>query len=218
MITALLILVVVVAAVCLLNLRIRFELSEDRRLLFVGLGRTGPELDFAVSRGVFRLAGIRVKTFTIGERKPSKPKKKPEKPHREKPPKKATRSLRDILRVGSKCLQPLGSFLIGILKSVAVERLEGQIEGGFESPDLTGRVFGYYQAALAVAPGVVGRVRFIPDWTGASFGGTARVAVALPLYKLLARTAVLIYRLPLRELIRLAIGKKKGEQDVQQRR
>ncbi len=212
---ALLILAVAVTAICLLNLRVRFELSGDRRLLFIGLGRTGPELDFVRGRGVFRLAGIRVKTFAIGERKPSKPKKKPEKPRRAKPLKKATRPLRDILRVGTKCLGPVGAFLTGILKSVAVERLEGQIEVGFESPDLTGRVFGYYQAALAAVPGVVGRVRFIPDWTGASFGGSARVAVALPLYKLLARTAVLIYRLPLRELIRLAIGKKKGEQDVQ---
>jgi len=62
---------------------------------------------------------------------------------------------------------------------------------------------------------VVGRVQFIPDWIGPSFSGTARVSVAIPVYKLLLRTIVLTYRLPLRDLLKLAIRKKKGVSDVQ---
>jgi len=205
------------AAVLLLRLRVRFELAENRRLLFFGLGRSGPELDFARRVWSFKLFGLTVK---------SGPMKKPDAaaaPKREKTAevaekraaKKPTRirPWRDVVALIPKCAGALQRYSIDLLKSVVVEELEAEIKAGFEQPDLTGRLFGYYQAALAAAPSVVGRVRYSPDWTGASFAGRARVAVALPLYRLLYRTLVLICRLPLRRLIKVAIGKKRGGQD-----
>ncbi|RME19837.1 MAG: hypothetical protein D6800_13800 [Candidatus Zixiibacteriota bacterium] len=104
---------------------------------------------------------------------------------------------------------------LGLLRAVRVERLEADIEGGFEEPHLTGQVYGFYQAAYGVAPAVVSRVRYRPDWSGASFDGSAGVAVAIPLYRLFYQTVVLLWELPLRKIVKLAIGTKEGVQDGQ---
>lgn len=224
MLYAILILLAISIAFLLLNVRARFQLSDDRKLLFVGLGRSGPEFDFAHKVGFVRLFGIKIKRFEIGKEKKKKPKKVEDKTREievakpPKPPSRRKRSLRNFVSVLPKCIGPLWSYVVSVLKAVVVEELEGQIEGGFDPPHLTGMVFGYYQAALAAVPHVVSRVRYIPDWNGPSFGGVARVSIAIPLYKLLARTVVLTYKLPLRDLIKLARGKKKGVSDVQQRR
>ena len=221
MLYLLLILLVLFIALLLLNIRVRFQLSDGRKLLFVGLGRSGPEFDFAGKAGSIMLFGMKVKSFEIDRVKKKKPKEAEEKARKvkvakpPKPPKRSRVSLGDIYRVGPKCIGPLWAYIVSLLKAVVVEELEGQVEGGFDSPHLTGAVFGYYQAALAAVPGVVGRVQFIPDWIGPSFNGAARVSVAIPVYKLLLRTIVLTYRLPLRDLLKLAIGKKKGVSDVQ---
>ena len=221
MLYLLLILLVLFIALLLLNIRVRFQLSDGRKLLFVGLGRSGPEFDFAGKAGSIMLFGMKVKSFEIDRVKKKKRKETKEKTRKAKvakppkPPKRSRASLGDIYRVGPKCIGPMWAYIVGLLKAVVVEELEGQVEGGFDSPHLTGAVFGYYQAALAAVPGVVGRVQFIPDWIGPSFSGAARVSVAIPVYKLLLRTIMLTYRLPLRDLLKLAIGKKKGVSDVQ---
>jgi hypothetical protein len=119
----------------------------------------------------------------------------------------------EFLPLLPKCAKALHGYSFGILRSIIVEELQAEIEAGFDSPDLTGLTFGYYQAALAAAPGVVGRVEYRPDWTGASFSGQARGSVALPLYRLLGRSIVLVYQLPLREILKLAIGRRRGGQD-----
>lgn len=216
-----LIFVAAITAVFLLNIRIRLEFSKDSKLLFVGLGRTGPEIDLLRNEGIVKLWGRKVKRFEVGKEKreiPPKAKKKKEKLKRAVPKKTRKRSPRDIVKVGRKSIKPLWAYIINLLKAVGIEELEGCVEAGFEEPHLTGMMFGYYQAALAAVPNVVGRVQFTPVWTGASFSGSAKVAVALPLYKFAGRTAQLLWRLPLREIIKLAIGKKeKGESDVQQR-
>jgi len=221
MLYALLILLAAFIALLLLNVRVRFQLSDSKKLLFVGLGRSGPEFDFSRNVGIIKLSGIKLKSFDIGreiKEMPKEVKAKPKKVKAARPSKQRERSLRDLARVLPKCLGPMGRYAVSVLKAVIVEELEGQIEAGFDSPHVTGSVFGYYQAALAAAPGIVSRVQYVPDWSGASFGGSAKVSVAIPLYKLLTRTVILIYRLPLRDLIKLAIGKKKGVSDVQQRR
>jgi len=66
---------------------------------------------------------------------------------------------------------------------------------------------------LAVNPQTVGRLNFTPDWYGRSFSGSFRLAVTLPFYKFIYITLKLMIRLPLRDLIKLAIGKKKGASD-----
>lgn len=221
MLYLLLILLVLFIAFLLLNIRVRFQLSDGRKLLFVGVGRSGPEFDFTGQAGSIKLFGIKVKSFEIGKEKKKKRKEAEEKAREvkvaepPKPPKRSRVSLRDFYRVGPKCIGPMWAYIVGLLKAIVVEEVEGRVEGGFDSPHLTGAVFGYYQAALAAVPSVVGRVQFIPDWIGPSFSGAARVSVAIPVYKLLLRTIVLTYRLPLRDLLKLAIRKKKGVSDVQ---
>jgi hypothetical protein len=222
MLYLLIILLTALIAVTLLRLRVRFELSDGHRVLFVGLGRCGPELDFARKQGIIKLAGIRIKRFDLARERKEEPVrvkvKKPRPARRPRVKKAVRRSPGDIVRVLRRCVRPAWAYLISLLKAAIVEKLEGRIEGGFDEPHVTGAVFGYYRAALAAVPGVVGRVQYVPVWIGPSFSGQARVAVAIPLYKFLARTAVLIVRLPLRDLVKLAIGKKKGDSDVQQRR
>ncbi|MDH4157060.1 MAG: hypothetical protein OEW00_07280 [candidate division Zixibacteria bacterium] len=216
MLYALIILVAGIALVLLLNLRIRIDLDRDRRLVFLGLGRSGPEIDFATRTGAVRLFGVRVKSFELGRAKkkaavpavPTEEKKAVKKPKRERP-------LKDVLAVAPRCVCAAVGYLIDLWKSIVVEELEGRVEAGFDSPDLTGQVYGYYQAALAAVPGVAGRFAWVPDWTGPSLSGSMRLTVALPLHRLALRTLVLMCKLPLRELIKLAIGKKKGVQDGQ---
>ena len=70
-------------------------------------------------------------------------------------------------------------------------------------------------AALGAVPAIAGRFRYIPRWDQQYFGGSVRLSLAIPVYRIALRTIVFIYKLPLRDLIKLAIGKKKGDQDVQ---
>ncbi|MCK4607322.1 MAG: hypothetical protein KAU35_08515 [candidate division Zixibacteria bacterium] len=214
-VSAIVVLVVFAVAVWLLRLRVQLEISNDRRSLFVGLGRTGREYDYLRRVRSVRVLGFRVSSSPIDEKKAGKP-ERPEKKSTTKPPPGKPgrkRPLRDILRILPECSKALWGYTEGILRSLIIEHLEAEIKGGFDTPDLTGQAFGYYQAALAAAPAVVGRVRFTPDWTGPSLSGSARVSVALPLYLLLYRSLVLAVNLPLRQIVKLAIGKKRGDQD-----
>ena len=205
--------VIIVVAVMLLRFRIRLDLSKERRLLFVGLGRTGHEHDFASGRGKLRLFGLNIKSIKAEKEKP-KAKPKPAKKPKKKKKITRQRSIADILRVVPAVGRAVTGYMYSLLKSLIVEKLEGEIQAGFETPDLTGQAYGFYQAALGSVPSIGGRLKFIPDWEGQSFNGAAKVSVAIPLYRVFVRTVVLIFRLPLRDLIKLAIGKKKGDQDV----
>ncbi len=209
------IIAVLLAAICLLRLRIQFEFDDNRRRLFVGLGRSGSEYDFLGRVRSVRILGFRVSSSPIDD-KETKKSERPRKKSATKPTVRKRgrkRPLRDIIRILPKCSQALLAYTVSVLRSLIIEHLEAEIKGGFDAPDLTGQAFGYYQAALAAAPAVVGRVRFTPDWTGPSLSGSARLSVALPLYRLLYRSLVLAANLPLREIVKLAIGKKRGDQD-----
>jgi hypothetical protein len=208
----LIILLVLVIGVLMLRLRLRFELDENRRLLFAGLGRTGPEFDFVRRVWSLKLFGRTVKSAPMKkEEEPAAP--EPSEPRAEAKKPKRVRPWREVAAIVPKCAGALQRYSFALLRSVVVEELEAEIEAGFEQPDLTGQLFGYYQAALAAAPTVVGRVLYVPDWTGAAFCGRARVAIALPLYRLAYRTIILIGQLPLRRIIKVAIGKKRGGLD-----
>lgn len=199
-------------AILLLKLRVRFELGSGRRILFVGLGRSGSEIDFTERVQTIRLFGWALWSSPMKAADESEiPPDDKKKTKRRR--KGRVRSIREMLAAVPEISRAMWRYSIGLLKSIVVEELEAEIEGGFEAVDLTGQVFGYYQAALAAAPGVMGRVRYTPDWTGASFDGKARVAVALPLYRLVMCTLTLLYQLPLRRMLKLAIGKKRGGQD-----
>ena len=198
--------ILIAIAVLMLRIRIRVVWGTDKKLLFVGLGRFGPELDFKSKRGKLRLFNFKIKEFSF-DKDVEKEKKKPEKLKKKKEEKpKKQRSFKDTLSVFPVLMKETFSYSMNILSSLIVEEMEADIEGGFDSPDLTGQVFGYYQAALAAVPGVMNRIHYYPDWTGESLTASAKATVALPLYKLVWRTIVLLWRLPLRDIYKLAIG------------
>jgi hypothetical protein len=221
MIYLLIAIIVLLGALLLARLRLRLEISDDRKLLFVGLGRTGPEYDFRTGRGVFRLFGFRTREFVLARGKKSVKEEikeavrqeKAEEAKTKKAKPKRKRSIKDIAAIVPQSLKALGRYLLGLMKSAVVEQAEGEIEAGFEEPHLTGQLFGYYQAALGVAPSLVGRVAYVPDWSGASFSGAVRCAVAWPVYRLAWQTTLLVFRLPVTKIVKLAIGTKEGVQD-----
>ena len=204
----------------LLRLRVRAEIGTEVRRLFVGLGRSGAQLDFLGREQQFRLFGLTVKRSPMDGKTPSrKPKALEKVPEPDKPPtpKKKKRPIpwRQILEALPQASRALGGYLLGLVKSLIIEQLEAEIEAGFDEPDLTGKAFGYYQAALAAAPAVVGRVQYRPVWDGPAFSGSGQMSVALPLYKLLGRTVQFVWRLPLRALWKLTIGSKRGDRNEQ---
>jgi len=220
MMTVLIILAFAIVLVLFLRLRVQFDIADGKRHLFAGFGRTGVELDFVARTRSIKMLGLRASTSPMDKEETEisdKPKTpvQPE-PESRKKVSKRERSLRDLIRILPQCSKAVFTYFIGLLKSAMIEECEAEIRAGFEQPDITGMAFGYYQAAIAAVPGVAGRLRYTPDWTGASFSGSARLAVALPLYRLIYRTVLLIFRLPLRELIKLAIGRKtRGGRDGQ---
>jgi hypothetical protein len=224
------VIVALIAAFLMLRLRARFELSDhERQLLFVGLGRSGPEFDFVGKKGTVRIFGLRIRSFDIGQEKPRKKKEKPEaeaapsesseKKKEQAEPKRSEknrkRSWREALKLVPSISKALWNFIVGLIKSAVVEEAHGEIRGGFSEPHLTGQAFGYFQAVLGAVPVLAGRIAYIPDWSGEPLVGSMRVTVAIPMYKFVWRTLVLVLRLPVRKIIKVAIGEKEGEQDVQ---
>jgi hypothetical protein len=208
-------------AVMLLRVRLRLELSPERRILFVGLGRTGPEFDFIKREGVLKLFGLRLSRFNLEKRPPVPQPKKPAPYPRDESsvsPSRRRRSVKLVLQTVSQSLSAFWKYAVGIMKATIIEQAEAEIEIGFDTPDVTGQVFGYYQAALAVAPGLFSRVLFVPNWTNRTFSGSARLSLAWPVYRLLWQTTLLVWRLPKRNIYRLAIGERKGVRDVEQQR
>ena len=218
MLYVLVIIAVIIGVVLSLRLRFRVRLSSERQLIFAGLGRSGPEYDFATKTATIRIFGLKIKTIhpKFGAEAKKKPEPKPEtekKKKKKKPSRK--RTIGDMLRVVPDIGRAAFKYAVSLLRSVIIEELEGEISGGFDSPDKTGMAYGYYEAAIAAVPGVVNRFTFRPDWNGPAFDGSLRASFALPLYRLVWRTAILVFGLPLRDLIKLAIGKKKGDLDGQ---
>lgn len=228
MLYALIAIFALIVVVLMLRLRARGFIDSNNRLLFVGLGRTGQEFDFVAGKGVVKLFGIKIKTFSFEkdaedevEIKETKKVKKPKKVKRSKDEKPGrVRPWRQIWEVVKGSTGPSWNYFVRLLRSLILEEMQGKIEAGFDSPELTGRAFGYYQAMIGAVPALAGRVVYVPNWTEASFAGEFRMSVALPLYRLVFRTIQYLWALPLMRIIRLAIGTKeidvsdKGEQDV----
>lgn len=204
---------ILLVALLLLRLRLRIEFGSDRKIVAVNIGRSGPSWDFEHNRGEFRLFGWRVKGFDLKDKaKPGVTKKEPKDP-KEKAKPERTRKISDMIAIFPQVSKALWFYAIGIIRSATIEQFEAEIEAGLPEPHLTGQLFGYYQAAFASVPSVMERFRYTPDWSGPSFSGSAKIAVALPVYKLAFRSMILIKDLPLRKILRLAIGEKKGASD-----
>lgn len=219
----LLIFAAILIGLLLLRLRVRYVNQPDRHRLFAGLGRSGVEIDYRARTGSVKLFGMRFKSISLdkpAEKPRPESKAKTKATSKSKAKKKTStrkRSFKDMAAVLLKSRSALWRYTVGLLGSLIVEELEAKIEAGFDEPDLTGITFGYYQAALGAVPAVVGRLNFVPDWTGPSFAAQGRVAVALPMYRLVGKTLGLLRRLPLREIAKVTIGRKEGVQDVKQR-
>ncbi len=224
MLYALLIPIGLLILLLILHLRLRAEWSRQHRLVAVSIGRrTGVEIDF-VDRATF----IRFAGFTLSRRPfdrdtkeelPAKKARKKAKAAAKSARPKKRRSLRSIYErvrsLGPSILKAAWNFAKGILRAGVVEELEARIEAGFDQPDQTGMAYGYYQAMLGMVPAAAGRLVFVPDWSGASFAASGRLTVSLPLYRLVWRVIVLLWQLPSRKLLKMAIQREKGEQDVE---
>jgi hypothetical protein len=222
----------------LLRVRIRLQLDPHHRLLFLGLGRSGSELDFVAGLVKIKLAGVTVKELPLEEDEPSRSKTTaPGKPVRTHPVQLHTMLWRktrrefnrlrqgmlaasggtfgELLATARIVLKAVFLYIVDVIRDSRLEEFQAQVEGGFDSPDLTGQAYGYWCALAGALPSTAGRVVFVPDWTGASLTGSARVSIAIPLYLLVYRTVRLLLKLPMKSIIRMARQKNKGGSDVQ---
>lgn len=211
----LLALVLALAALMFIRLRLKFEYGPDKKIIFIGLGRSGPELNLANRQLLIKLSNFGLKRFDLKKRKQeTTAKKKIDKASRKKPAKRGrTRSWAGLAAKLPIIVKAIGQFLLRLIRGASVEQFEGEIKAGFEQPDLTGLAFGYYQTVLGIAPDLSKRFNYYPDWTGASFAGSFRFTAALPLYSLIFSFTRLLIQLPLRELVKFTIGRKKGASD-----
>lgn len=223
-ISILAILLFIMLAMTLLRLRVKFELDSDDRRLFMGLGRSGIEIDYLAKLQTIRVAGLAVKRQPIGagstvrpteQEKEARAGKKEDSEDERSGPTLSSEMIRGLLNLAPKVIREVSGYSKALLSRIIVERLEADIRAGFDSPDMTGQTFGAYHAMIGAIPALAGHVRFTPDWQGASFEAAARGSLALPLYQILLHTPRLLWRLPLREIVRMAIGIKKGDKDGQ---
>lgn len=216
--------IIVVLIACFLMLRLRFGvvLTDQQRLLFLGIGRSGLQLDFKSHVSRIKLCGWTVRSLKYdsgakldgeGRTGPIKAVKitKAELGSGKRPGRKRGElHFRAWLEVGLQILRTLRKYVVDLLRSVIVEEAEAEIRAGFESPHLTGEAYGYYHALIGAVPALAPRLRFYPDWTGQSFAGSARLSLAIPMYALLYRTGLMICRMPILKTIRLVREQKKG--------
>ena len=80
--------------------------------------------------------------------------------------------------------------------------LRAEIAGGASEPDITGELYGAYQALKFALPGAVS-VSYRPDFTAEKFSGRVEVGLAFRLARLSKETLVFIFRLPILKLIKL---------------
>lgn len=142
---------VIIIVILLLNLRLCIRLSKKEKILFAGLGRSGSEFDFTSKKGNLKLFGINLKQFDF-KVKDDKYKKKKEKKKKSERKSVRTRSFSDFLKFLPQAFIAFKQFIISTFKSVVVEELDGEIKAGFESPHITGHIYGYYQAVSAIVP------------------------------------------------------------------
>jgi hypothetical protein len=216
MLYVLVILVALLVGLLLLRLRLTLDLTEERKQLFVGLGRTGPEIDFDQKIGRLKFAGMSVKQFSLEQStKCKKETRKQETPTKEDSESKSKRvSISEILSLLSKSMIPLLRYFVHLFKKTKMEHFDGSFVLGFDDPSQTGRVYGYYQAAAAAAPATIGRIRMQPDFTEERIEGSLSVSFALPVYNLLGATTRLLWQLPIKEIVRMTIHRKTGGKHV----
>ena len=214
--------IILILFVCFLMSRLRFraELSDRRRLLFFGIGRSGVQVDYVANVTRIRLFGLTVKTIprlesdtesfdTESPVTPTPITKDKVRTRRQKGRKRPLH-IREWLDIAITSLRAVRKYMAELFRAVIVEEAEAEIRAGFESPNVTGELYGYYQALIGAVPSLAPRLRFYPDWMGISFSGSARLSLAIPMYALLYRTGLMIFRLPILKTYRLVKEQRKG--------
>ncbi|KAA3632891.1 MAG: hypothetical protein DWP97_10235 [Calditrichaeota bacterium] len=216
MIYMLSILVILILIPLLLRIRLKVRLIDSEKTLFVGLGRSGVLYDFKKMSGFIQIWN---RTFKkIKQKRPDEQNQKKSEAQsrdKQKDKTKAKRVIpyREMFALIPSMMTALWTYAVSMMKSVIIEEMNGKIEAGFDSPDITGKVFGFYQAAYHAVPAVAGRIHYVPVWDETRFNAQMQLSVAIPLYKIIWRTIVLIFSLPLRDIIKLTIGKKERSHD-----
>ena len=209
-------------AVLLTRLRVRLLLSPERKILFVGLGRSGPEVDFIARVICIKLFGLKVRQIEMQKSSKVEAEVSSESGHwrptkletvkpSEAPRPKRHRSWKLLLEILASSTRALWQYVAGLVKGVIVEEAEGELALGFDSPDVTGRVYGYYMALAGMVPLLTRRFALNPDFSGKGVAGRARVSLAVPMYVIVYRTVILLAKLPIRKIIKYSRGEKKGE-------
>jgi len=219
---AVIIILILIACFLVLRLRFRVELSDKRRVMFLGVGRSGVQVDFVDNVSRVKLWGLTIKSSPrhkpeavagVEKAVPIKPTPLKKEKHEDRKRRFGLRRplhIREWLDIGLKSLRAVRLFVADLFHAVIVEEAEAEICAGFESPHLTGEAFGYYHALTGAVPALASRLRFYPDWTGRSFAGSARLSLAIPMYALVYRTGLMIFRLPLMRLMRMVRQQRKG--------
>ena len=197
------------ALATLIRLRVKLDLYPNVKTIFAGLGRTGIRIDISGGTQSIIFAGRTVKSISVEKVFKNSVERIAKISNIIRPGRQ--RSFKNVLVIVPATLKALANYAYSILKSAAIEEFDGQINAGFGPPHITGAAFGFYQATLAGIPAIAGRFKYIPDWNGLSFQGQLRISVSIPLYRLLFKTMVMLWQLPLRELLKLAIGTKKAQ-------
>ncbi len=156
------------------------------------------------------IAGRTIRTSAIVEKKTKA------EPKVEKPRKKSTRTraISDIVAIIPGSFGAVRKYFVSIVKSIIVEEFEVEVNAALPEPHLTGMAFGLYQAGVAAFPDTSKHFKFTPDWDGDGVSGSLKTTASIPLYKIIYRITVLVFQLPLRKLVKLAIGRKDRKSNV----
>lgn len=80
--------------------------------------------------------------------------------------------------------------------------VRAELSGGLSEPDITGELYGAYQAIMAIMPGSI-KVDYRPDFISGNISGTVKVGFVVRLINVLKEFVVLIFRLPIIRIIKL---------------
>lgn len=203
-------------SILLLHLRLKFELNPDQKNLYFTLGRSGFKIDFISKQMQLLIFNFQTKSFPFKKSEEKKPEKKSKvKKEKTKKKKRKLPGFSEIWNILPQTTKAIFNFSVSLFKSVIVEELNGTVNAGLFSPDQTGRLYGYYSAFAGAVPAIGNRLYFNPVWDEAHLSGSVKGSFSLPLYKLIGRTILLFFRLPLREIIKMSKNSMKGGHDGQ---
>jgi hypothetical protein len=80
--------------------------------------------------------------------------------------------------------------------------VKAELSGGAAAPDITGEIYGAYQALKPILPRSIA-VSYNPDFTAEKFSGTVRCGLVIRIITIVKEFLLFIFRLPIIRLIKL---------------